>query len=199
MLSAAILAGGRARRFDGRDKSQLVVDGRPLIARQVEAIAPLAAEILLVGRAPGAASPPEVRVLPDRLPAHGPLGGLDTALAVAAGDPTLVVACDMPFLSTALLRRLAELAEDADAAMPRTDRGYHPLCAAYRRRCLVIVARHLAEGRLRMLDLVDDLRVRTLDRAALAAYGDPNRLLANINTAADYRTIEAHQHGERSS
>ena len=36
MASAAILAGGRASRFDGRDKSARVVGGRSIFERQVE-------------------------------------------------------------------------------------------------------------------------------------------------------------------
>jgi molybdopterin-guanine dinucleotide biosynthesis protein A len=197
VISAAILAGGRARRFGGRDKSALVVEGRRVIDRQIEALAPLAGEILLVG---AAGTPPSgVRAVPDRTPGRGPLGGLDAALAAASGDPTVLVACDMPFLSTALLRRLVELAGDADAAMPRTDRGYHPLCAAYARVCRAVVARHLAEGRLRLTDLVHDLRVRTLDAGDLAAFGDPDRLLANLNTPEDYRVIAARHSYEPSS
>ena len=35
MLSVAILAGGDARRFGGRDKSALVVDGRTILERQI--------------------------------------------------------------------------------------------------------------------------------------------------------------------
>ena len=36
--SAAILAGGRATRFGGRDKSTLIVDGRPILEQQMAAI-----------------------------------------------------------------------------------------------------------------------------------------------------------------
>ncbi len=199
MWSAAILAGGRARRLHGRDKSALLVDGRRIIERQVDALRPLVGEILLVGRESAPDTPAGVRPVPDRLSGRGPLGGLQTALRAAAGDPTVVVACDMPFVSTAFLGHLLALAEGADAAVPYTDRGYHPLCAAYARAALPAVERHLAEGRLTMIALVDDLDIRTIAADRIDAFGDHRRLLANINTPADYRTLETRYGFEPSS
>ena len=42
--SVAILAGGQATRFGGRDKSALLVDGRSILDRQLAALAPLTDE-----------------------------------------------------------------------------------------------------------------------------------------------------------
>jgi molybdopterin-guanine dinucleotide biosynthesis protein A len=193
MCSAAILAGGAARRFGGRDKTRLVVDGRTVIDRQLSALAPLTTDILLVGAPPGRQVPPGLRAVADRRDGLGPLGGLHTALLEAAGDPTLILACDMPFVTTALLERLLALMDDADAAVPRTDRGYHPVCAVYARRSLPAIERRLADGRLKMVDLLDDLRVRAIDADDLRGLGDPGRLLANINTPVDHREADALQ------
>ena len=49
MYSAAILAGGRATRFGGRDKSALVVDGRTIRDRQLEMLSSVAGDILIAG------------------------------------------------------------------------------------------------------------------------------------------------------
>jgi molybdopterin-guanine dinucleotide biosynthesis protein A len=193
--SAAILAGGSARRFGGRDKSALVVDGRRIIDRQIDVLEPVVGELLLVGRTAWAGAPSGVRIVPDRMPGRGPLGGLHAALCAARGDPIFVVACDMPFLEAPLVRHLLELAAGADAAVPRTDRGYHPLCAAYARTCLPAVERRLAEGRLTMIDLLDDLRIETLEAAGIDAFGPHRRLLANINSPAEYRELDTgHDH-----
>ena len=48
-LSAAILAGGQARRFGGRDKGALLVDGRSIRDRQIAELATLTSDILIVG------------------------------------------------------------------------------------------------------------------------------------------------------
>ena len=77
--------------------------------------------------------------------------------------------------------------------MPRTERGYHPLCAVYTRACLPAVERRLAERRLKMLDLLHDLRVRVVTADELGRFGDRDRLLANVNTPAEYAGLEALQ------
>ena len=197
MLSAAILAGGRARRFGGRDKGALLVDGRSIRERQLLELARVTSDVLIVGGTDdvgaGSGHVPAGRRVPDRVPGCGPLGGVHTALLESAGDATIVIACDMPYVSAPLLRHLSALAghADVDVVVPHTDRGYHPLCAVYARACLEPVARRLATGRLKMTDLFDDLRVRTVAAEELRTFGDVHRLLANINSPADYQELGA--------
>lgn len=206
MWSAAILAGGRAARFGGRDKGALLVNGRSIRARQLDVLSQVAEDIMIVGRAdeddrdrdadrdPVEAVP--VKWLADRVPGCGPLGGLQAALADARGDAVVVVACDMPFLSAALLAHLLALTAEADAVVPRTDRGYHPLCAAYTRGCLEPIARRIADRRLKLSGLFDDVRVRAVTAGELRAFGEPDALLANVNTPAEYEGLEALQSHE---
>lgn len=202
MQSAAILAGGQARRFDGQDKGALLVGGQTILERQLSVLREVADDILLVGsrrplRLPGDA---QTRQIEDRVPDSGPLAGLDAALTACRAETLIVVACDMPFISAGLLRHLAGLAADrpeVHAVVPRTKRGYHPLCAVYARACAPIVARHLAERRLKLVELLDVLnqsgreRLLLVNEAQLGEFGDPDRLLANVNTPAEYVELEA--------
>ena len=48
MFSAAILNGGQATRFGGRDKSALIVDGRTIRDRQIAELSLLTDDILVV-------------------------------------------------------------------------------------------------------------------------------------------------------
>jgi molybdopterin-guanine dinucleotide biosynthesis protein A len=192
MPSAAILAGGRATRFGGRDKSALLVGGRPILDRQVTALATLCDDIMLVvgDRAP-AAPRAGLRLVRDRIPDCGPLGGLDAALAAARHDALLLVACDLPFITARLLGHLLALTAEADAIVPRTERGYHPLCAAYTRACQAAIAARLDRRQLRMVDFLADVRVRVVGGDELAALGNPHRLLANVNTPSEYDGLDA--------
>jgi molybdopterin-guanine dinucleotide biosynthesis protein A len=196
MWSAAILMGGQARRFGGRDKAALVVDGRSIRDRQMTELLALTPDVLIVGspagRAPDARSGAG-RVVSDRVPGCGPLGGLHTALCEARGDAVIVIACDMPYASAAFLGHLLALTRDADAVVPLTERGYHPLCAAYTRACLAPAAARLAEGRLKMIDLFEDVRVRAVTAEEIDAFGRHGRLLTNVNTPAEYGDLEASQ------
>jgi molybdopterin-guanine dinucleotide biosynthesis protein A len=189
MPSAAILAGGRASRFGGRDKGALVVQGRPILDRQLAALSRIADDVMLVV---GEETPPRagIRVVRDRVTASGPLGGLDAALAAARHDALVLLACDMPFVTARLLGHLLALTDGADAVVPRTERGYHPLCAAYTRACQPAVAARLARGQFRMVDFLADVRVRVVCGDELAAFGDHHRLLANINTPAEYEGLD---------
>jgi molybdopterin-guanine dinucleotide biosynthesis protein A len=193
MWSAAILAGGQARRFGGFDKSALVVEGQPILHRQIAQLLTLTTDILIVGGPARPALPGPARVVADRMPGLGPLAGLCTALEEAKGDATIVVACDMPYVAAPLLDHLLALTHDADADVPRTERGYHPLCAAYTRACLATASSRLANGRLKMTDLLDEVRVRVVTTEEINVFGDHHRLLANVNTPAEYGGIEAEQ------
>ena len=188
MISAAILAGGRAIRYGGRNKSALVIEGRTILDRQLDVLSRAADEVFVVGNAP---APAGVKVVADRIPGCGPIGGLHTALAEARGEIVLVVACDMPFVTAELLACLARLCADAEAVVPRTERGYHPVCAAYRRTCLERVARRVSNGQLKMAELLAEIAPRIVSADEMAQFGDPDRLLANVNTPADYGNLEA--------
>jgi molybdenum cofactor guanylyltransferase len=198
VYSAAILAGGRATRFGGRDKSALIVDGRPILERQIAELSHVTTDILIVGASclpsllrerTGA----EPRLVSDIVPGSGPLGGIQAALTRARGDAVFVAACDMPYLDAPFVSYLLGLAREADAVVPRTEHGYHPLCAVYTRACLEPIALRLAERRLKMTDLLNDVRTRVVTAEELAGFGGDRRLLANVNTPAEYAGLESLQ------
>ena len=219
--SAAVLDGGQASRFGGRDKGALLVDGRTIRDRLIAELAALTTDLLIVGegdvaqrvqhvaqgfqpcdRSPERAAPQQAqpwphqtqpRAIADIVPGCGPLGGLHAALTEARGDVLVVVACDMPYVTSAFLGYLLSLADDVDVVVPRTERGYHPLCAVYTRACLEPAAARLAERRLKMLDFLAGLRTRTVPVEEIRRFGDPDRLLTNVNTPADYAGLDALQ------
>jgi molybdenum cofactor guanylyltransferase len=205
MYSAAILAGGRATRFGGRDKSALVVDGRTIRDRQIEMLASIAGEILIAGGnvAENRAARHEgarritPRLIPDIVTDSGPMGGVHAALTAAAGDALLVLACDMPFVTAAFAAHLLGFAAGAELVIPRTEHGYHPLCAVYTRACLDPLTRHLAARDLKMISLLEDVRVRVVESDEIDRFGDRNRLLANVNTPADFDGLWALHGHER--
>src|SRR5438876_257040 len=96
--AAAIVAGGRARRFGGRDKSRLVVDGQSIINRQLEILQQLTTSIFVVATDGERFADLGLPVFPDLMPEAGVLGGILTALASTDLDRVLVVAGDLPFL-----------------------------------------------------------------------------------------------------
>jgi len=203
MHSAAILAGGRATRFGGRDKGALLVDGQTIRSRQLAMLSEVADEVLVVGGESGAdlqacdRRAEALRHIPDLVPGCGPMGGVHAAVCAARHDAVFVIACDMPYVTAPFAAHLLDLARDADAVVPRTERGLHPLCAVYTRACREPLATRLAAGSLQMKGLLDDVRVRVIEAEDIEVFGDRHRLLANVNTPADYAGLDALHGHER--
>lgn len=191
--AAAIVAGGRARRFGGQDKSRLVVEGRTIIVRQVDILQRVASKVFVVAADAARYRDQPVEVVADRVAGAGALGGIDAALRAAAPvyDRVLVIACDLPFLTADLLAHLAALAErDADGAWVRTTRGVEPLIACYRTSAHERVARYLDDGGRRASGLESVLTMADLSSPDLDRFGPPDRLLANVNTPDDYARVQ---------
>jgi molybdopterin-guanine dinucleotide biosynthesis protein A len=185
--AAAILAGGRATRFEGRDKSALTFGAERFLDRQIAALEQVADDVLIVTNQPDRYRSLGVRVVVDAVEGAGALGGIYTALVASSAAQVLVVACDMPFLTAAFLAHLARAGRDVDIAIPRTAAGYEPLCASYARTCLAPIKARLDGGRLKVVDLVEaGLRVRELGTAELARFDPDAALFFNVNTPADY-------------
>jgi molybdopterin-guanine dinucleotide biosynthesis protein A len=188
--AGAIVAGGVARRFGGQDKGRLIVGGRSIIVRQVELLQRVASDIVVVAGDAARFADLPVRVVPDRLPGLGAIGGIDAALHATEAERVITVACDLPFLTAGLLARLAELADGHDGAWVRTPRGAEPLVACYRTSARPKVEAFIDAGGRRAADLGQVLRLAELTPPELDAFGTPERLLANINTPDDYARVQ---------
>jgi molybdopterin-guanine dinucleotide biosynthesis protein A len=187
-VGGAILAGGGATRFGGKPKGLEVVGGERILDRLERTMREaLGRPPLLVANAPDASTwRPDLRVTPDLRPGLGSLGGIYTAVA-GAPAPVVCVAWDMPFVSPALVRALADGLARHDAVLPESDgrRGVEPLCAAYGPACLDPIAERLDAGDLRAISFHQRISVGILPLAEVRAYGDPAFLFFNVNTADD--------------
>jgi molybdenum cofactor guanylyltransferase len=182
-LAAAILTGGRATRLGGIRKATLRVGGRRIIDRQLDVLRSVADPVFAVSSAT-APREADLEMIRDRFPAHGALGGIYTAIAASPHDRTLIVACDLPFLSAPLFEHMSSL--EADLVIPRTARGYEPLCAVYSRTCLESIRTRLERRALEASVLPEGVRIVEIGPEALAAYDPDGLLFVNVNTPHDY-------------
>ncbi len=179
-VSAAIMAGGKSKRM-GQDKAWIELDGEPLIRRVANVLAQVADEVLIVANEPRYASL-GLRVVHDRYPEGGALGGIATGVGAATHDTVLVAACDMPFLSADVWRVLLGRVGDADVVIPRIGGEYETLHAIYTKACLPHMARALAENRLRVIAFFDQVRVQAIEEPELRAVDPTLRAFTNVNT-----------------
>jgi len=182
------MAGGVSRRL-GKNKALERIGGRTLIERVIDSLVPLTTEVLVVVARPKQAAalllPSWVRVVADRYPGRGSLGGIFTGLEASAESWSLVVACDMPFLNLDLLRHLIEESADVDAVVPCLNGQPEPLHALYSKTCLAPMQRRLQAGHLKIAPLFDTVRVRYVDEGTIDRIDPRHRSFFNVNTRAE--------------
>lgn len=185
--SGAVLAGGANARFGGARKGLSMIDGRRIVDRVLDALTGVVDERFLITNDPALREAVgDVVTFGDERPERGSLVGLHSALSHCRAA-ALVVAWDMPFVPAPLLAHLRALGERAGAAaIPVSPSGPEPLCAYYPRAALAEVEHQLAAGDLQLAHLVARLTSAVLvSPDAVARFGPPERLFANINTPAD--------------
>jgi molybdopterin-guanine dinucleotide biosynthesis protein A len=190
-LTGIVLAGGASRRL-GRDKRRVLVGDHPLLGRVIAALAPLVRETIVVtrtGEPPAEAGADEtaLRFVADDGPSSGPLVGIYSGLRESGTAWSVVVACDMPFLSRPLITHLARLADDCDAVVPLIDGRPQVLHAVYAAKSADAIGQALAAGVFSPTAALARLSVRTVPQEECRRY-DPELLsFFNANSEADVR------------
>jgi len=192
MLTVCIQAGGASSRM-GEDKALKTFLGRPLIQRVVERLTPIADEILVTTNTPDDYRFLGLRLVPDLRPGRGALGGLYTAIASAAQPVVAVAACDMPFASAPLLEAASRLLveEAADVVIARSDEGYEPLHAVYRRAtCLPAIEAALDADQWKVIAWFPQVKVRILTSEEIKRYDPSGLAFWNVNTPEEFVEAE---------
>lgn len=205
-LGGVVLCGGRSSRM-GAPKAWLDFCGEPLLARVVRRLAEAAWPIAIVA-APGQDVPPlpeGALLVCDPVEGQGPLRGIAAGLEALAPHAAraYVSSTDAPFLHPAFVRRMAELQEGHDIAVPRADGHHHPLAAVYACAARAEALALLAQDRRRPFFLFERLRTLVVEPAllledeALRAADPGLRSLRNLNTPEEYQAALAEEGGGR--
>ena len=122
-----------------------------------ERLRPIADELFVTTNRPADYAFLNLPLFTDLKPGRGALGGLYTALSCAKHPIVAAVECDMPFANAELFKAASEIMvkEDADVVIAKTDEGYEPLHAIYRRdTCIPAIDAALASDKWRMDSVV---------------------------------------------
>ena len=193
-VTGVILAGGQSSRM-GSNKALLPYRGGRFIEAIHRQLAELFGEVLVVTNAPEQYAFLPCRKVADIFPGQGALAGLQSGLYHSRSEHIFAVACDMPYLNSALIRRLAALRKGNDVVIPECNQGTEPLHAIYGRRCLGPMAAALANGRKRIISFFPEVRVRTFSRAEVALLDPSYDSFRNINTPAEYFLLRSAEAG----
>jgi len=130
-------------------------------------------------------------VVRDKVAGQGPLMGIASALESSANDVNFVIACDIPEVDAAAVRRLLADADNcqADIILPSKDkRQSEPLFAVYRKSALGAINQVLSSGRRRISDVFELCKVKHVKLGAS---------LTNLNTRADYEEFNKNAESSR--
>ena len=182
----AVMAGGESTRM-GAPKPSATLAGRPLISYPLAALATAGIEAVVVAKEGTPLPPLDIPVWqePDQ-PVH-PLRGIVTALERAGGRPLVVCGCDTPLVSAELVMHLANT--QAAVVLPRAGGRLHPLLARYESTVAEQLSAALADERS-IHEAIAALDPLVIEEQELRRFGDPERLLFNVNTPADLARAE---------
>jgi len=192
-LAGYVQAGGGSTRF-GEDKALAVIAGKTMLERTID----LLSVVCGAGNVKAVAKADKYRelsvpVVADRWPGEGPLGGILTALLDLKGAGqqdawSLIVSCDMPFLTAEFLKFLGERAERtaAQVVVPGSTDGLQPLCACWRSAATEELQKIFDSGVRRVSQAMKQLPMEVLDEAQWKRFDIAERLFCNMNTPEDF-------------
>lgn len=192
MLSVIIQAGGQSSRM-GEDKALKPFLGKPLIQRVIDRLSPIADELLVTTNRPADYAFLNQRLIADLKPGRGALGGLYTAIASANHPFVAVVACDMPFASKSFFESAHRLIvqKEADVVIAKTEAGYEPLHALYRREaCLPAIEAAIEADQWKVVSWLPNVNTRILSPAELKLFDPTGLCFWNVNTPEEFEKAE---------
>jgi molybdopterin-guanine dinucleotide biosynthesis protein A len=103
----------------------------------------------------------------------------------------LIVACDLPFVTSTLFTRLASFCDDNEAIAPiQKDEIPQPLCSLYRiDPCLRIAEQLIKSGERKPLALLQLVRTRWISFSELSDLEGADSFFDNINTPEDFARV----------
>jgi len=185
-IVAVVLAGGKNSRI-GREKALLELNGRLLLAQELEVLGKIFQQILIV------TSKPEVignfkqyPKVSDHFKDCGPLAGIHTALNELKQD-IFVIGCDMPYLNESIIRKqIANYKKNHyQALVPKHIEGIEPLHAIYSKTCLKPVVEQLSKGNYSVRSFFKQITIQYQDFAE-----EDIKWFYNINTEADLEWVK---------
>jgi molybdopterin-guanine dinucleotide biosynthesis protein A len=199
-------AGGRSSRM-GRDKAWLEIEGTPMIERVIAAARPAVSHLGIIVNAANPqieryeklADSHDARLIFDLHEHRGPLGGIHTALAhCEANESALILACDLPFITTEFLSFLCEIHQNdiphsafriphsITVPLDQSNR-LQPLAAIYDQSLETTVRRMLAENDLKVDLLYSRVSTRQVSFTEFAHLPGAKRFFINVNTPEEYQ------------
>ncbi|MFZ5647729.1 MAG: molybdenum cofactor guanylyltransferase [Bacillota bacterium] len=183
-ISGIILAGGKSSRM-GKNKALLEVGGVTMIERVAGAMSAVCSEIIIAGENSDSLEYLGYPVIPDVYPGCGPLSGIHAGLTAARNWYSFVMACDIPFPSDKLIKRIISEKEGYDAVMLKQGEYFEPLFSLYSKAFARAAEISIKKGLFKVTAALEYVgwKAVTVNPEEMP---DLKKSLTNVNTPLDY-------------
>jgi molybdopterin-guanine dinucleotide biosynthesis protein A len=196
--TGVILAGGKNNRLPGRKKGFRTVGDATILDQTLTLFSKVFKEVILVVNDPKDFCLPDAMVVTDIIPARCALAGLHTGLFHASNKWIYASACDVPFVSEAVIRYLlANRKPGKEIIIPRSREGLEPLFALYNKSCLPLMEKNLAEKRYMIKKFFRPRKVWEICPEELEKLDPEMRFKFNVNTPEDLAEARSMARGIR--
>ncbi len=193
MVSIVIQSGGQSTRM-GEEKGLVPFCGKPLIQNVLERVKHIGDEIIIVTNKPDLYNFLKGKIVTDIYQNYGAIAGLHSGLSYARYDVVINLACDIPYVNADLLIFLVEKLNkhpDMDVIIPKTELGYEPMQAVFRKKnCLPAVESVINQGKRRMISWFDLVNVMEIHEPTLRTFNKNLENFINMNTKNELKTAE---------
>jgi len=180
-----ILAGGKNKRI-GTEKAFIQLKPElSLIENTLNLFRKIFSEIIIVSNNPLPYLKFETRVVEDLFKDKGPLSGIFSGLCFSNSELNFVIACDMPFPSTELIKYIIRQPEDYDLVIPEMGGRLEPLFARYSKSSIPAIFFHLVEENLKLQDIPENLQVLKINLKEIEQFDPQHLSFFNVNTEED--------------
>jgi len=190
-LGGVILCGGKSSRM-GHSKARLPFGSETMLERVVRLLRQVATPIVVVGEYGSDREIDDEGVLwtvderPDQGPLEGILAGLRELKKHGSCQAAYVTSCDVPLLQPAFVSALQARLAGQSAAVPKEDRFYHPLSAAYRLEVIPTIEQLLRDDQRRPAFLFQRVATHEVPVDKLREVDPELDTLRNLNHPEDY-------------
>lgn len=183
-ISGIILAGGKSSRM-GKNKALLEMGGLTIIERVAREISSVCSEVIIAGENSVSLGSLGYPVYPDIYPGCGPLSGIHAGLNSAGNWYSFVSACDIPFPSADLMKRIISEKDGYDVVMLKHGQFFEPLFSLYSKAFIKAAEISIEKGVYKVTTALDHVRWKTVE-VSPEEIPAIKRSLTNVNTPLDY-------------
>jgi len=183
-ITGIILAGGKSSRM-GEDKGFLKLNGKTFMSSIIAALNPIVGEIIIVSNN-SEYDVFNLKRVADSMEDSGPLAGLYSGLLHSETENNIVLSCDVPLISSSVLKKLLEGApSEAEVIQFESEGKTMPLVAMYKKKCRHHFLKLLQTNERRLRFAIDQLDVKTITLDS-----ELGKTVRNINTISELKDLK---------